>query len=123
MRAEFKSEGWNELQFLSWGEFRHMAPSILRLEITRLGKVMRTLSVETDLYNSLARARFDLQQFVAGVEKLEKNALDEGCVSYLRAAIMSLSFPPQDLDTETRKTCRYVLDRLNYVYNRIGLIY
>ena len=84
---------------------------------------MQTVSVDTDFYNSLARARFDLQQFVAGVEKLEKNPLDAKCASHLRAAIMSLSFPPEDLDTEKRKTCRYVLDRLNYVYNRIGLIY
>ena len=123
MRAEFKSEGWNELQFLSWVEFRQMAPSILQLEVTRLGKVMKTLSVETGFRNSLARARFDLTQFVSGVEKLDKNPLDEESVSHLRAAIMSLSFPPGDLSTETRKTCRYVLDRLNYVYNRIDLIY
>ena len=56
------NDNWNELQFLSWREFEQMAPSILQLEVTRLGKVMQSQIDDTDFHNRLVRARFSLQQ-------------------------------------------------------------
>lgn len=117
------NDNWNELQFLSRREFEQMAPSILQLEVTRLGKIMQTQIDRTDFHNSLVRARFSLQQFIEGVRKAKGQPLDDTCLTHLRNAIMSVSVPPPDMDEKTAATCGYVLDRLNYVYNRIGLIY
>ena len=117
------NENWNELQFLSWREFKQMAPSILQLEVTRLGKVMQMQIDDTDFHNRLVRARFSLQQFIEGIRKTEGETLDDACLEHLRRAIMSVSINPPDLDAKTAATCGYVLSRLNYVYNRIDLIY
>jgi len=114
---------WNELQFVSWSEFRQMTPSILRLEITRMGKLIQTFRGDTDFHNSLVRARFALEQFVACLERSEKDTLEATCAEHLRAAIIGFPLPSETLDAQTRQTHRYILDRLNYVYHRIRLIY
>ena len=114
---------WNEIQFVSWAEFRQMAPSILQLEVTRIGKIIQTFQENTEFHNGLVRARFALEQFVANVKQAEKNNFEETCVVHLRTAIANFPLQPDDLDAETKKTCRYILDRLNYVYHRITLIY
>ena len=117
------NDNWNELQFLSWREFEQMAPTILQLEVTRLGNVMQSQIDDTDFHNRLVRARFSLQQFIKGIRKAEGETLDDSCLEHLRSAIMSVSVQPPHLDAKTAETCGYVLDRLNYVYNRIDLIY
>jgi hypothetical protein len=114
---------WNELQFLSWGEFKQMAPSILQLEVTRLGKLMQTFPGGTDFHNSLVRTRFALRRFIACIEHAEKDTVGDKCGEHLRAAIMNLSLQPEELDGESRETCSYILDRLNYTLQRIRLIY
>jgi len=123
VRAHVPNTDWNELQFVSWSEFRQMTPSILRLEITRMGKLIHALPTDTDFHNSLVRARFALKQFVACLERSEKDTLEETCSVHLRAAIISFSLQPETLDAQTKQTLRYILDRLNYVYHRIRLIY
>lgn len=115
--------GWNELQFLSWSAFRQMAPSIVQLEINRLSKLMRTLHRPGDYYNAIVRARFELKQFVACVERTEKDMIETTCAPHLRAAAVNISFEPDGLDAATKATCDYVLDRLNYILDSIRLIY
>jgi hypothetical protein len=117
------NDNWNEIQFLSWREFEQMAPSILQLEVTRLGKVMQSQIDNTDFHNHLVRARFSLRQFIEAIRKSDGETLDDSCLEHLRKAIMSVSAQPPDLDAKTAATCGYVLTRLNYVYNRIDLIY
>ncbi len=117
------SDNWNELQFLSWRQFEQMAPSILQLEVTRLGKVMQAQIDNTDFHNRLVSARFSLRQFIEGIRTTEGKTLDDSCMEHLRCSIMSISVQPPDLDAKTAATCDYVLTRLNYVYDRIGLIY
>ena len=114
---------WNELQFLSWGEFKQMTPSILQLEVTRLGTLLRPHQEDTEFHNQLIRTRFALSQFIQCVKETKKDDIETACGEHLRTAIMSLSFPPEDLDTQTQDTCRYILDRLKYVHYRITLIY
>lgn len=123
MTAKTPNLNWNEIQFLSWKEFQQMAPSILQLEITRIGKVIRSFPDDTDFYNRLVRARFELTQFVACLRQAKKNRFEETCAPHLRAAIMSMSVQPSPIDLQTRETCGYVLDRLNYINHRISLIY
>lgn len=118
---------WNELQFLSWTEFQQMAPSIVQLEITRLGKLipssLKKADEQTEFHNTIVRARFALQQFVACLATASKDTLDERCAGHLRTAIMTLSFPVKTANASQRDECRYVLNRLNHVYDRIFLIY
>ena len=114
---------WNEIQFLSGSEFRQMAPSILQLEITRLGKCIRSCPEGSDFNTGLVRARFELTQFIACLKRAQKDSLQRICVPHLQVAIMNLSIQPTDLDLQTKETCRYVLDRLTYVHHRIRLIY
>lgn len=116
-------KGWNELQFVSWGEFRQMTPPILGLEITRMGVVLRSLTKGTAPYNDVVRARFELGKFVSCIQKCEKDAVDEKCATCLRAAIMSLANGLAHIDAELRPVCSYILDRLEYVHNRMRLIY
>jgi hypothetical protein len=123
MRHRMSSDNWNELQFLSRHEFQQMAPSILQLEVTRLGKVMQKQIDNTEFHNCLVRARFSLERFIAGIRGNEDGAPDESCLEHLRTAIMSVSVQPPNLDADTARTCAYVIERLNYVYNRIGLLY
>ena len=114
---------WNELQFLSWGKFKQMTPSILQLEVTRLGTLLRPDQEDTEFHNQLIRTRFALNQFIDCVKEAKKDDIETACGEHLRTAIMSLSFPPKDLDTQTQDTSSYILARLKYVYYRISLIY
>jgi len=123
MNAGAPKIDWNELQFLSWGEFKQMTPSILGLEVTRLGKVIQSFSEDTEFHNSLVRARYSLEQFIACLSHARKETVEDTCAGHLREAIMHASFQSEGLDEATRNTCRYILDRLNYVYKRIALIY
>ncbi len=123
MQAEIPNINWNEIQFLSWDEFKQMAPSILQLEVTRLGKVIGTFPTDNDFHNRLVTARFALKQFIACLQQAEKGTFEHTCCDHLRAAIMNMSLQPDGLDDAVRDTCRYVLDRLNTIYNRIRLIY
>lgn len=123
MTTKTPNLNWNEIQFLSWKEFQQMAPSILQLEITRIGKVIRSFPDDTDFHNSLVRARFELKQFVSCLKQAKKDSFEETCAPHLRAAIMSMSVQSPPTDLQTRETCGYVLDRLNYINHRISLIY
>jgi hypothetical protein len=122
MQPEMLNPGWNELQFVSWREFKQMAPPILRLEVGRLGRAIEAVPAGSAFHDSLVRARFALQQFIAGLERAGREDLEES-VAHLRAAIMNVASQPAGLDDSVLASCRYTLDRLNYVYRRISLIY
>jgi hypothetical protein len=117
------SADWNEVQFLSWTECREMAPSILQLEITRLGTLLAAPAGHGEIRNSLVRARFEIQEFVSRLEQTTREMVEAACLPHLQVAIVSLSVLPDDIDEQTRATCGYVLDRLQYVHHRIRLLY
>ncbi len=113
----------NEIQFLSWTEFRQMAPSILQLEVTRLGTVIDASRGATDFRNVLVKARFEVKQFIACVQQAEQETVEEACVPHLQAALLNVSLVNTNRDEETTAALHYVMDRLNYVNDRIALIY
>jgi hypothetical protein len=118
-----QAPNWNEIQFLSFKEFLQMAPTILQLEITRLGKIIQELPPRVPFRNDLVRARFETAQFVECLKSTEKSSIESVCAIHLQNAILSLSVQPEDLEPGTRETWNYVLDRLNYVHHRVRLIY
>ena len=115
--------GWNELQFLSWSEFTDMAPSIIGLEAARLGKVIASSPPTAAYRNGLVHARFELQRFIRCLKGCEKGEFEAACAHHLRGAVMTLSIQTEILEPTVRATCAAVLDRLNYVHDRLHLIY
>lgn len=123
MPSKIPDRDWNELEFLSWEEFRQMAPSILQLEISRIGEIINRFPADTDFRNALVKSRFELKKFIECLAHSEKASLADNCATYLDTAIINLAIETAGLDGKTVQTRDYILDRLNYVYNRIPLIY
>jgi hypothetical protein len=121
----FKKEkrDWNELEFISWEEFRQMAPSILQLEISRIGEIINRFQADTDFHNALVKSRFELKKFIECLSRSGKESLEDNCAKYLHIAIINLTVESAGLDEKTVQTRDYILDRLNYVHNRMRLIY
>ena len=113
----------NEIQFLSWEEFRQMVPSILGLEVTRLGTLIDAAGGATDYRNALVKARFEVKRFIACVQEAEKETVEDGCALHLQAALLNVSLVNANLDEKTTATLAYIIDRLKYVNDRIALIY
>ena len=113
----------NEIQFLSWDEFKQMAPSILQLEVTRLGTLIDAVGEATDFRNALVKARFEVKQFITCVHEAEKKAVENTCTPHLQVALLNISLVNTHRDEETTATLAYVIDRLTYVIDRIPLIY
>ena len=123
MQAKEGKTDWNELQFLSWNEFRQMAPSILQLEVTRLGTLIDTSGKATDFRNALVKARFEVKRFVACLEQADKETVEDACAAHLQAALLNVSLVHTNRDEATAARLDYVIDRLKYVNDRIALIY
>lgn len=123
VQAKRQDPKWNELQFVSWSEFKQMVPTILQLEVTRIGQLIELSRGNVDFHNALVGSRYALRQFIASVPDACQETIAETCAPHLRAAILNFPPPPDNLDARAKETCRYVLDRLKYVNNRIDLIY
>ncbi|RMI09757.1 MAG: hypothetical protein D6681_06770 [Calditrichaeota bacterium] len=115
--------GWNELEFLSWKEFRSMAPAIITLEINRIGRLLDTYSPELKVHNALVKGRYEMKQFVEKLERVEGPPLPPDFAAHLQAAILALSFSAHHLPETFQQELAYILDRLNYIFRRIDLIY
>ena len=113
----------NEIQFLSWEEFRQMAPSILQLEVTRLGGLIDAAGSATDFRNALVKARFEVKRFIACMQEAEKETIDAACALHLQTALLNVSLVNTGRDEKTTATLDYIIDRLKYVNDRIAFIY
>ena len=100
-----------------------MAPSILQLEVTRLGTLIDASGEATDFRNVLVKARFEVKQFIACVQQAEKEVVEEACAPHLQAALLNVTLVNTNRDEKTTATLNYVIDRLKYVNDRIALIY
>lgn len=100
-----------------------MAPSILQLEVTRLGTLIRLVGAELGVRNALVRARFELQQFILCVTEAEKERVSDACIAHLHAALLSLSPLNFEAQAEAAEMLNYIVNRLTYVNKRIPLIY
>ncbi len=100
-----------------------MAPAIIQLEISRLGEMIESFPADNDFYNSLVKARFELKKFSECLAGCGKESLEERCADYLRSAIISLGLESSGPDQQTARLRDYILDRLNYVHERIRLVY
>ena len=53
----------------------------------------------------------------------EQETVEQVCALHLQAALLNVSLVNTNRDEETTATLHYVMDRLNYVNDRIALIY
>ncbi len=114
---------WNELEYISWKEFKKMAPPIIKLESNRIDELIKTVQSGSDVYNALIKTRYELKQFIQCLDHTENPPLSYSCTDRLSNAILSLSFENTGSNEKLMATLHYILERLNYVYNRIEMMY
>lgn len=112
----------NEIHFLNWDQFRRMAPPIVRLEVTRLSRLLVQCGPDAELHNALVKARYELEQFITCIQRGERDRAREASVAHLEAAMLVLSMTEEDERDRVGETLDYVADRLRYVHDRIGWI-
>ena len=107
----------NEIHYLSFQEFRQMAPAILDLEVKRLaGLIDDAHDAER---NDLVWARHNVMESVAAIERRHRDRLASDCAPLLEAAMITIGLLTDRVD---RATLQYVLDRLAYVRDRIPYV-
>lgn len=113
--------GWNELGFVPWQSFRSMAPPILSLEVSRLGELIEA-SRQIEFRNALVKTRYELDLFVDALKRCEggPTTID---TAHLQSAILNLPLDYPGIDPKTVRTLAYILDRLQYVHDRIRFVY
>lgn len=116
-------QSFNEIQFLSWNEFRRMAPAIAGLEAARLARLISRLPVDHPLHNALVKARFEVGRFLEMLKTEECEEAVPALALPLGAALLSLALRQGSADDETEAALHYVVDRLQYLHDRISLIY
>ncbi len=114
---------WNELEFVPWSQFHRMAPSILRLEISRLGDLIRSAGSDLEMRNALVRVRYELLEFLVAVERCEDGKISESATERLDLAIVHLPLDRATEDAKMHASLKYILDRLRSVKRRINFIY
>ena len=116
-----EGRGWNELGFVPWRSFRRMAPSILGLEVSRLGELIAEAS-DIEFRNALVKTRYELELFIDDLKARTGKSASFDTV-HLQAAILNLPVDYPGIDSKTVRTLAYILDRLQYVHNRIRFVY
>lgn len=121
MRVSEPTFGWNELDFLDSHELRQMGPAIIRLEIDRLSEVLRSQGLEPESSDCVRRARYELKTFA---DSLETDAGGAELAPRLEVAAINLAGVLEGtIEPDAVLKVGYVLDRVQYLRNRISLLY
>jgi len=114
---------WNELEFVSWRQFRQMAPPIMRLEVTRIGELIGRAGSNHEMRNALVKVRYELLEFVVAVEHCTDGRISGRARERLDAAIVNVPLDQADSGGDMHASLAYVLDRLHSIQKRIDFIY
>jgi len=114
---------WNELEFTNWNDFRRMAPAIIQLEISRLGKIISSLKATNNTHNLLVKARFDLTQFQNHIKESDEGKIIESQMEKLYSALMCVSRAYEDSDENLKSKITYINDRLTDLINKSQMLY
>ena len=113
---------WNEIDFVEWGEFRRMAPTVVRLEVGRIERLMAESLIGSEFYNGLVRLRYSLKRFIDDIENSDDRS-EFRRADDLEKALLALSLVLEMSTDRHIDTLRYVAHRLTYVHDRIKLMY
>lgn len=114
---------WNELHYVSRDTFAQMAPSVLRLEMGRMDKLVARLPLEDERRNALVTARYRLgllRDLVTG----DFLRADLGvCDHHISAAILAVGLRPSGgPDPDLDALLDNIADRLGFVRERLRRI-
>lgn len=115
--------GWNEIQFLEVDELRRMAPSIVGLEIKRLGDVCARAEPGSDVYNTVVTARFELRRFLERLSEADDRKLKTDCARHLESALVCLALSKKDAEADDLGVVEYTTDRMKHILERMKLLY
>ena len=113
---------WNELEFTNIADFKRMAPSIIQLEISRIGKIIDSRNSMDLAYNLLIKARFDLKEFRNDLETVIKNKMNENNLFKLYSALFHIAGAAEN-DPEIKSKTDYIIDRLNDLIYKCKMLY
>jgi hypothetical protein len=114
---------WNELEFTNWKDFKRMAPSIIQLEISRLGKIINSLSTPDDMHNLLVKARFDLIGFRETISHSQNRKITESELSKLFSALVFISSASERCTDKLKGKMEYISNRLNDLIAKCQMLY
>ena len=114
---------WNEIEYISWREFKEMAPAILQLEIGHITKVLPACKDDIEVYNALVSARYAARQFAACLQKTEAAPLEDACLAHLNTAILKLTAAAAGCAGKERQTIHYIAEHLQAIATRGRLAY
>ena len=114
---------WNELEFTNFNDFKRMAPSIIQLEITRLGKIIYSLETTNSAYNLLIKARYDLSQFQNDIDTINEQKIEESTLVRLYSALFCIASAAEKSDKSIKSKADYVINRLNDLLNKCKMLY
>ena len=118
--AKRRYENLNELHFMDRAEFLQMAPAVVRLEISRLTRLVALLDPGSEVHTAAVAARFRLGAFLEEIARAASSAGAVPSADSLEAAIVSLGVSESAADPDTRETLMYVADRLGYIATHVG---
>jgi hypothetical protein len=104
-----------------------MAPSVLKLEISRLGRMADQLSLQDERRNVLVSARYRLGVLRDLIQNGFETADLESCDEHLRTVILSLGFRPDAADRLAVSGTTAVADagfenNLDNIADRLGYV-
>jgi len=118
-----KTPGWNELHFMNREEFARMVPTVLQLEVSRLGMVLTRFEPGTDAYNAVVTARHRVGKLREGLQSVLTSDEVADHERDLETAIMSVSIRDEDVPRDVQRELVYVADRLVYILGQMRLLY
>jgi len=106
----------NEIQYIPWKQFQQMVPSILGLEVASLSRHLAGVHLSISDHNIVVKARYDVTQFIDCVAGTVCDDVQQ-CAEHLSSALLNAMMLPDHPDFA------YVIDRLQYVRDRMPYIY
>jgi hypothetical protein len=107
--------GWNEVHFVTIGEFRNNAPAVVGLEIKRLTDVLGGLDPGSAVYNEVVGARHLLRVGIVEIDESTDSRLKSEVTTAIESAVLRLSVQIDFCDAVVAGNLEYTTNRLDYL--------
>jgi hypothetical protein len=107
--------GWNEVHFVTIGEFRNNAPAVIGLEINRLTDVLGGLDPGSAVYNEVVGARHLLRIATVEIQESTNSRLTSEVTTAIESAVLRLAVEFESCDAVVAGHLEYTMNRLDYL--------
>ena len=114
---------WNELEFTNIRDFKRMAPPIIKLEISRISKIIDSLEASENVHNLLVKARYELVSFEEVLKKIDGRKINQNSLKELFSALYYISSSAKSSGGKIKSDINYITDRLNDFINKCQMLY